>query len=47
MSCSQKQSPATSVSDYLSQSFALTLGSWLRDRTPLTDWLTSIGRARG
>lgn len=39
----QKQSPATSVSDYLSK----TLGSWLRDQTPLTAWLMSTGRACG
>lgn len=42
-----KQSPATSVCDYLSKSLALTLGSWLRDQTPLTAWLMSIGRACG
>lgn len=43
----QKQSPATSISDYLSKSLALTLGSWLRDQTSLTAWLMSTGRACG
>lgn len=43
----QRQSPATSVSDYLSKSLALTLGSWLGDQTPLTAWLMSAGRACG